>query len=116
MAQQEEAPFRSVSEKDHRAALVFRSEQAAYIGFLVWTEGGPLALRQIFVRPEDRRKGYASDALRFWVEHYAEPLGRRFGVESPNDRTLRLLVKLGYARTKGKEVISVKCFFMPSGL
>ena len=116
LAQQEHAPFRSVSSADHKAALFFRSDQVAYIGFLVWTEEKAVVLRQIFVKPQHRRRGYASDVLRFWERRRVEPLRSSFGVESPNDRTLRLLVKLGYARMDGEHVIGVRCFFLPSGL
>ncbi len=116
LAQQEDSPFRSVSQGEHQAALLFGANRSDYVGYLVWTEQGVATLRQIFVRPAYRRRGYASEAVRFWAKHYAEPLGPRFGVESPNTHSLRMLTKLGYARIKGSGVIGVKCFFIPSGL
>src|SRR6267143_408630 len=85
-------PGCGVDEEEHDAGILLRSDQSAYVGFLIWTGGSTAVLRQIFVRSEDRRKGYAGEAVRYWVRNYADLLDSRFGVESPNERTLRLLV------------------------
>lgn len=65
-------------------------------GYLTWsTEGdGTLALQQLFIREEFRRRGFASTLVETWVENFCSD--DLFYVEEPNEKSRRLLKSLGY--------------------
>jgi len=113
LAKHEESGFLFGEQSEHEAGLLLReSDSERYVGYLIWTEEDDAAIvRQIFIKPEERRQGLAAAALQFWVERFGG-VPQRFGVESPNERTLGLLVKLGYARRQNGGVIGDKCFFV----
>ncbi len=89
---------------------MFCTNSVGYVGYLTWTGGSEAVLRQIFVVQEQRGKGYAKAALLFWVMRYAETLGMPFGVESPNEKTIGLLIGLGFARQENDKIIGNGCF------
>lgn len=113
LAQGDDPSFRFVSRDEHMAGiLIAKSNGASYGGFLLWTEDEHAILRQIFVASELRGQGHAAAALRFWVEHHADHLNDKFGIESPNEKSIGLLLKLGYARLENGATIGRKCFFV----
>jgi len=112
LAKQEQSGFLFGEQSEHEAGLLLRgSDNRRCVGYLIWTEEDAAIVRQIFVRLEERRQGLAAAALQFWVERFGG-LSQRFGVESPNEKTLGLLVKLGYAKWQNGGVIGDKCFFV----
>ena len=59
--------------------------------------GGGEILRLLYITKEERRKGYASKLVKFWVENYAMKTHNRFGVEAMiGSPIVELLIKLGY--------------------
>lgn len=112
MAKKENTGFLYIRKKEQKAGLVFDAKKRKYVGFIVWTENKHAILRQIFIVKDERRKGYATNLLEFWVRNFADKINDKFGVESPNEKFQKILVKLGYARIEGEYIKGVKCFFV----
>ena len=72
-----------------------------------------LALRQIYILPSYRRMGIGTKLLQasFRDVKPEEP----WAIESPNDSFLGLLVKLGYARVEGHNIVGDKVTFFSEG-
>lgn len=98
--------------------LFFDATTQKYLGLITWTEeeykNAPcLILRQIFIMENERKKGYGTKLLQFWVENYADNVNKDlFVIESPNEISQRLLIKLGYASKKNGELQGLKCRFV----
>lgn len=108
MAKEEESSFLLFREHEAFGALYLRTRNPKYVGFLIWNiQGNPAILRQIFIIPDERRKGLATRLVNFWVSSYADKLSERFGIEAPNAKALALHRKLGHIKTN-------KCFAVPS--
>ena len=69
-------------------------------------------LRQAYIVPEERRKSFATQLLTHWVHECADRIGNRFAAESPNEKSVALLVKLGYATLDPERNAESKCFFI----
>jgi len=86
------------------------------VGYAAWNlfDDGVPVLRQLYIVPKERRKGYGSRLL---VESWRmfKPT-EMFYVESPSNATLNMLVKLGFAR-RGEDgcVHGVKVMFVSGG-
>ncbi|MFQ6071332.1 MAG: GNAT family N-acetyltransferase [Methanosarcinales archaeon] len=115
MAKKEDTGFLYIREKEQKAGLVFDIKKQKHIGFIGWTEGENAILRQIFIVKDERLKGYGTKLLKFWVENFAIKINNKFGVESPNEKSQKLLVKLGYAKIEGEYIKGIKCFFVSGG-
>jgi GNAT superfamily N-acetyltransferase len=116
LASEEESGFIYGLESEHHTMLAFNDEQ--YLGYLFWSDNRSASagekepvLRQIFVRAEFRRRGIGATMVQTWAEQLALPVAPRFGVESPNGHTRRILVRLGYAHTDGES--DLLPFFLP---
>jgi len=70
-------------------------------------------MQQIYVRPEYRRRGFATAMVRDFLESFE---GREVLIESPNEKVLRLLEKLGLVRTEGDEYVSTGRIYFVRGL
>jgi len=114
LAKQDDDRFKFGEPNEFRSALFFDSKRRKYVGFLIWTEDKMAVLRQLFVVKDERRKGYASRTVKFWVEHFANKLGDRFGIEEPNPTAMKLHAKLGHLRLRGSMAIGLKCNFVRS--
>jgi len=114
LAKQDDARLNFANPQDHSSLLCLDAKRQKYIGFLIWSEGESPVLRQLFVVKNERRKGYASEIVRFWVARYASKSQERFGIEGPNDAALALHVKLGHIKIEGSSMIGVKCYFAPT--
>jgi len=114
-AKAEDSRLMFVRDEDQDAGLYIDTARRKYLGFIVWSVGdGNAVLRQIFIAPDERRKGLAARLVSFWVEHYADKISDTFGIEAPNERALNLHVKLGHAIIEGDSVKGTKCFFVSS--
>jgi GNAT superfamily N-acetyltransferase len=102
-AKNEDSGFLYGSSENSHALLCIDNRQ--YLGYIRWSHGKERhpALRQLFVVPERRREGIATALIRYWAETYAFPVGEKFGVENPNEKTIRILTRLGF----GKQCYSV---------
>jgi len=116
LALKEEGSFIYGSERHHRAMLFFNDEQ--YLSYLFWSENRNTSgkkepiLRQLFVRKEFRRQGIGTTMVQTWADRFAFPLASSFGVESPNEHTQGILVRLAYAHIDGENIVGAKCYFM----
>jgi len=116
LAKEEDSRFMFVRDNEQSAGILLDASNGKYLGFLVWNQSeGHVILRQIFIVPDERRKGLATRLVTFWVEHYADKVNDTFGIESPNEKALNLHIKLRHARMEGDSVKGLKCFFV-SGL
>lgn len=118
MAIEEGYPFNKVSPTEQKAFLLIDSTKKIYLGFLVWKkdqidknyielEGldfdrykhkccGEI-LQLIYIIKEERRKGFASKLIRYWVDNIANQTYEMFGVEMMGGSyILNVLIKLGY--------------------
>lgn len=101
----------------HRRMLFF--DESGFLGYLFWSETRheetgkkEPVLRQIFVKKEFRKKGIATAAIQLWAERFAFPLAAKFGVESPENDTIRILARLGYVERDDKnKFIATKCYW-----
>jgi GNAT superfamily N-acetyltransferase len=114
-AKAEDPRFMFVRGEDQEGGLYFDTANRKYLGFIVCSEDDEHAvLRQIFIVPEERRKGLAEKLVTFWVKNYADRLNTTFGIEAPNEIAMNLHIKLGHAVREGGAVRGLKCFFAPS--
>lgn len=112
MAKEEDSRFMFVSDS-HTAGVLIQTDTGKLLGFLVWNkEDAHAVLRQIFIVPDERRKGLATRLLTFWVEQYADKINNRFGIESPNEKALNLHAKLGHLAIERDLYKGLKCFFV----
>jgi hypothetical protein len=98
IAEEEESSFRSAHFGENQALLLLKPDPSDYIGYLVWSINSHAVLNQIYVVPRERRNGRATAAVRYWVERYADGVNDIFHVESPNEKTRGVLLKLGYGK------------------
>ena len=112
MARKEGHSFLYIREDEQKAGLIFDIQRKKYIGYIVWTENRYAIARQIFIVKDERSKGYGSMLMKFWVDNFANKVGDKFGVESPNKFGQKILVKLGYAQIEGGSLKGIKCFFV----
>ena len=111
LAKIEEASFMMFRKNDLKAGLYIDLENNKYIGFLVWSKvTAELRINQIFVLPEYRRNGLGTELIKYWVNNYAKKLGNVFGVETPNNKTTNLLVKVGYYKNSNKTEAEMTCY------
>jgi GNAT superfamily N-acetyltransferase/ribosomal protein S27E len=114
-AKEEDSRFLFCRENEQEAGVYLDKARRKYLGFIVWSEdGGHAVLRQIFIVPDERRKGLAEGLVRFWVTRYAEGVNETFGIEAPNEEAIALHLKLGHLISDGDLVKGLKCFFAPS--
>jgi predicted acetyltransferase len=114
MAKKEDTGFLYIRENEQKAGLVFDDKKEKYVGFISWTENKNPILRQIFIIKDERRKGYATKVLTFWVDNFSDKISDKFGIESPNEKSQNLLVRLRYAKIEGENIKGLKCFFVSS--
>jgi hypothetical protein len=114
LAMQDDHRFKFGDLEELCSALCFDAKRKKYVGFLIWSENKTAILRQLFVVKSERRKGQASKMVTFWVQHYAKPMGDKFGIEGPNEAAMKLHAKLGHIRIEGSQAIGIKCFFAPT--
>ncbi len=116
---EENSNFIYGSENERKTMLCFDGTE--YWGYLFWSQTRNPAdgqrrpvLRQLFLREGFRGKGLGTALVRTWIEQIALPLATSFGVESPNERTRSVLVRLGHAYFEGDKIIGTTCYFVPS--
>jgi hypothetical protein len=106
-------------EPSEQKAILF-SDKEKIVGFIVWMKdqnkqespeicGGEI-LQQIFVVKEERRKGFATEMIKYWEETFAKKTYHKFGVEISNHSSplLPLLEKEGYYRRVKNDEEEVK--------
>jgi len=99
LAQQEDKRFLSVERKT-KGYIIFSRKML--VGYLSWnkTEKGIPVIRQLFVVPEMQRKGLGTILVGWFVKHACSNRSKikpLFLVESPNEASVKLIRKLGYA-------------------
>jgi len=111
LAKKENREFLSHSDGCRFCILLNDSE---YIGYVIWFPSKPARLNQIFVKSSHRGKGYGLKLLKFWVENVADKISEKFQVESPNKKSLKMLLKLGYITRERTGIKDGKCIIILS--
>jgi hypothetical protein len=93
-AQLEGNPFNKVPREDMNAYLIF--SKSKFYGYLCWNyHNSKPTLRQLFIVQSDRRKGYGSKLIKYFVSKHCNPNDKvLFLLESPNQATTNLVFKL----------------------
>jgi predicted GNAT family acetyltransferase len=103
--------FFMVNSRNFTVYLLYKGDEA--IGYAAWNqhEDGTPTLRQLYIKPEERRKGYGSYLLLESKRLFSNdaPI---FYVESPNYATCCMLVKLGFAEWDGNRVRGKNIYFV----
>lgn len=113
LAQGEDESFRAMPSKTVRSYILLSKKQL--LGYIVWTGGRLPTIRQLYVTVENRRRGYATALIRFFVkEQCPEPdhNGIHFCIESPNDASSHLFAKLGLLEINEDRLTSNKIRFV----
>jgi GNAT superfamily N-acetyltransferase len=113
MARDEDSRFLYGRDQDHKVGVAF--DDSGYFGYVMWTFRTLPVLRQIFVLPERQRSGIGTRMVSYWAERFAFPYAEQFGVEDPNEKSMGLLLKLGYFRMDGESIMPVRAFRIPWG-
>jgi GNAT superfamily N-acetyltransferase len=114
-AKEEDPRFLFARDADQNAGLYFDTARQKYLGFIVWTQDDEYAvLRQIYIVPDERKKGLGEKLLSYWVKRYADNVNDTFGIEAPNEQAIQLHIKLGHIVREGDSLKGVKCFCVPS--
>ncbi|NOR85257.1 GNAT family N-acetyltransferase, partial [archaeon] len=113
----DEESFLYIQPKTQKAGLLFDIQKNIYLGFIVWTDKSLknkkyAILRQIFITNEERRKGYGTKLLKFWIKTFADKINERYCIESPNKLSQKMLISLGHAKIEGQYIKAGKCFFI----
>lgn len=117
VAKEEESSFLFFHKaEDQKAGIYFDTARRKYLGYIMWDEHGEHAvIHQIFIVPDERRKGLAEQLVRFWVTRYADRINNKvFGIEAPNEKAINLHLKLGHLVREGDSIKGVRCVFAPS--
>jgi GNAT superfamily N-acetyltransferase/DNA-directed RNA polymerase subunit RPC12/RpoP len=109
-AKEEYSSFRRTTNESNEALLLFDPNTGDYLGYLLWHVVPEYAiLAQLFVVPEQRRKGYAEAMVKHWVENCAKPFADIFALEDPNEYAQALHIKLGHLRREGGSLVCIGC-------
>jgi GNAT superfamily N-acetyltransferase len=112
LAKKTNGEFRFANDEND-ALIAFDAKAGIYLGYVLWYEDNDHAtLNQLFVVPEQRRKGYAASMVTYWVGNHAKQIAEKFGLESPNEHAIALHLKLGHLRQEGDQIVGVNCFFV----
>jgi GNAT superfamily N-acetyltransferase len=113
-AKESNPEFKFGHQDENEALLVFDPVTGVYVGYLLWYERNKkyATLNQLFVMPEERRKGYAEAMVKHWVADHAKQIGEQFALESPNKYAVALHIKLGHIRKEGDTLVGINgcCF------
>ena len=89
------------------------------LGYLAWNRigcGDKPVLRQLYIVEAERRKGLASKLIQCFVKDNCRQEEKvMFVAESPNEASLQLFVKLGFAKKEGNNIIGVRMGFISCG-
>lgn len=109
-AKEEYISFRKTSNESNEALLLFDPNTGDYLGYLLWHVVPEYAiLAQLFVVPEQRRKGHAEAMVKHWVENCAKPFADIFALEEPNEYAQALHIKVGHLRREGDSLLPIGC-------
>lgn len=114
IARNENDSFRSFRFDVNNPKMYVISEKGTPAGYVYWNDfkehrNEGRCLRQLFIRDKFRRKGLGSLLVEKTVE--IESKIKKFVVESPNDKTLGILLKLGYVKEEEDGFVGIRCTF-----
>jgi len=100
--------FRHIDPDFQYAGLMFSEDKIK--GYVEWSiQNSKALMNQIYILKEERNKGYGTKLTKFWIDEIAKKINDTFIVESPNDKSAKILEKLGHAKRKGNQIIGIDC-------
>ncbi len=96
--------------------LYFLQEQKIPVGYILWNDEQPSGLptaRQLFVQPEYRKRGNGTLLMQETVG--AEVGEGEFGAETPNEHSIGIMLRLGYAEETPEGIKGKRVRFVASG-
>ena len=109
-ARKEESSFVHVGPKRKCELMWADGKVAGYYNYS-FDMGIPI-LRQLYVAPEFRNKGYGATMIKSFIAKFSNKIC--YGIESPNPKTANLLRKIGLVNNEGKS-LDPKLKFFSSG-
>lgn len=114
IARSEDMSFCTLSFGKSNTRFYILTENEIPVGYIYWNDFSEKdkerCLRQLFIREDFRRKGYATLLVEKTSE--LESGDNKFVVESPNEITNKILVKLGIVKREEGQLIGIKCSFI----
>lgn len=110
IAKKEYKSFLDLNLNKNNPRMYILAEKGIPVGYAFWNDkGDERCLRQLFIREKFRRRNFGT----LLVEKTAdvESKNKIFIVETPNEKSLGILLKLGYVRKNERGVEYVKCVF-----
>lgn len=90
------------------------AERGVPVGYVCWNDFSKYntkrCLRKLFIKEDYRRRGLGTLLVEKTVE--IETRGEEFLVESPNNKSHKILLNLGLTKIEGDKLIGVKCVFV----
>lgn len=116
LSHEEKNGFLYFKPKYQKAILLYVHDEC--IGYLIWSfkkrehDGWPI-LRQIFIKKENRKNGWASFLIKQWHKMYVIHNGGKFGIEDPNQITLKILINQEHILKENGDYNYKNCFLIP---
>ena len=107
--------FRSFDSNSQKAILFFDKKNMEYLGCIIWSKdpkNDMNVLRQIFVFNDKRRQGYGTHMMKFWIEKFGLNIYPIFGVETANERSIDILIKLGHVIEENDRIKGLNMLFV----
>lgn len=115
LAKNEEQGFKVIPRRTVDCYILFSKE--TFFGYLAWSKNELPTIRQLFVVKSQRRTGYATALVRHFMENQCpkpNSEGFYFDIESPNEASSYLFIKLGLIEVKDDKIIGKKVRFVRS--
>lgn len=112
IAKNEEISFLTPDIEYGNSKMYILTKEGIPVGYAFWNDfnSNKRCFRQIFVRKRCRRKGYATILTEKTVEIECGR-NKNFVVETPNEKTEGILLKLGYVKKANNHLLGIRCSF-----
>ena len=111
LAKREDNSFMFMQRDVSKMGLLFDNKEI--IGYIVWSKLATenlIRLNQMYIVPHKRKQGMATLLMKYWFEENSKKYDE-IAVESPNTISQKILIKLGYVKVEGDQIIGLKCTF-----
>lgn len=112
IAKNEYSSFRRPNIHDINSKIYVITEKGIPMGYAYWNDinDDERCFRQIYIRDQFRRKGFGTMLTEKTVE--IESKNKIFIIESPNEKSQEILLKLGYVKKNNGKLTGIKCKFI----
>lgn len=105
----------NLCDSENNPKMYVLTEREIPVGYIYWNDfdNNIRCFRQIFIRKKFRRKGFGTILTEKTVEIECGK-EKKFIVETPNEKSGGILLKLGYATENDNKLIGIRCSFAQS--